>query len=182
RGVSYTISSRAFWYWGGKKVPVTYKDFVYTLQQMDDPSNDIAGREPYNHLDPTHFVHRGLRRVTFFWRTTKCSTDYPCTPYANWRSLFSGSPGLYPSFALKGQDFNKIWTSCICGSDGKPVSDGPFYLAKYSPGDGIIFKRNPYWGGTKPALSEVELKFFSDGDLVLEAMRQGYVDMTGGSF
>ncbi len=43
KGVSYTISPNAYWYWGGKKVPVTYKDFVYTLQNIDNPNNDVVG-------------------------------------------------------------------------------------------------------------------------------------------
>ena len=30
--LSYTIKPNANWYWGGKKLPVTYKDFVYTLR------------------------------------------------------------------------------------------------------------------------------------------------------
>jgi ABC-type transport system substrate-binding protein len=180
RSVSYTISPHAFWYWGGKKVPVTYKDFVYTLQQMDDPKNDVGGtRYPYSNLDPTHFTHEGLRRVTFYWRTHDCSNDYPCLPVANWRSLFSNFDafvGLYPSFALKGLDFSKIWTSCICGRDGKPVSDGAYYLASHSS-RGSLLKANPYWFGKKPALRTIEIRSFPDQDVLLEAMRRKQVDL-----
>ena len=84
-GVSYTIKPNAYWYWGGKKVPVTYRDFVYTLQKIDDPNSDVAGRAGYNQLDPTRFTHRGDKQVTFFWRTKNCSTDSPCGPYAKWQ-------------------------------------------------------------------------------------------------
>src|SRR5262249_18058457 len=83
RSLSYTISPKAFWYWGGRKLPVTYRDFVYTLEQIDDPQNDIASRVGYANLDPTKFTHRGDRHITFFWRTTSCSTAHPCGPYAN---------------------------------------------------------------------------------------------------
>lgn len=172
RGVSYTIRPDAYWYWGGRKVPVTYRDFVYTLQQVDDPQNDVAGRQGFANLDPTRFVHHGSRQVTFFWRHTNCSPDFPCGPFANWQYLFSQ---LYPSFALGGLDFNKIWTNCICGSDGKPVSDGPFYLASYTKGQGSILKRNPYY--RKPAkLSELDFKVITDPALLAEAMRSGQVD------
>jgi ABC-type transport system substrate-binding protein len=176
--LSYTISPKAFWYWGGRKVPVTYKDFVYTLQQLDDPNNDVALRAGYANLDPTRFTHRGLRQVTLFWRTTNCSDAYPCGPFANWQELFSASPGLYPSFALTGADFDKIWTSCICGTDGKPVSDGPFYLANYTPGQGTTLKANPYWRGSKPALAEIDFNLFRDFVTQIEAMRQGSIDAT----
>jgi ABC-type transport system substrate-binding protein len=182
RGVSYTISPKAFWYWGGRKVPVTYKDFVYTLQQALNPNNDIPARDPFNHLDPTHFTHRGLRHVTFYWRTKNCSTDFPCSPFANWQALFSGPVALFPSFALKGMDFNKIWTTCVCGSDGKPVSDGPFYMAKYTPGQGITLRRNPYWGGKKPGLNEVDFRFFPDHDVLFEAFRHGGLDALNAGF
>jgi ABC-type transport system substrate-binding protein len=173
KSVTYTIKPNANWYWGGKKVPVTYKDFVYTLQKIDDPATDAAGRTGYSNLDTTHFTHKGAKTVTFFWKTKNCTQDFPCGPYANWQSLFAG---LYPSFALAGQDFNKIWTSCICGSDGKPVSNGPFYLSNYTQGQGSTLKRNPFWAGKKPGLEEVDFKIITNTDTEVQAMRGGEVD------
>jgi peptide/nickel transport system substrate-binding protein len=178
-GVSYTISPTAFWYWGGRRLPVTYRDFVYTLQQIDDPKSDVVSRVGYGNLDPTRFTHSGDRQVTFFWKTTSCSTDYPCGPYANWQLLFSN---LYPAAALAGLDFNTIWTSCICGNDGKPVADGPFYLASYRPGQGSKLKANPFWGGKKPSLSEIDLKVITDTTIQAEAMQSGALDAIAPSF
>jgi ABC-type transport system substrate-binding protein len=172
RGVSYTIRPDAYWYWGGRKVPVTYRDFVYTLQQFDDPKNDLASRTGYANLDPKKFTHKGDRQVRFFWKTANCSTDYPCGPYADWPLLFSQ---LYPSFALKGLDFDKIWTSCICGSDGKPVADGPYYLASYTPGQGAVLKANPYFHD-RAKIAEIDFKVITDSALLSEAMRSGQVD------
>jgi len=177
-GLSYTIKPSAFWYWGGKKVPVTYRDFVYTLQKLDDPKSDVAGRSGYSQLDPTRFTHRGDRQVTFFWKKTACSTDFPCGPYANWPSLFSS---LYPSFALRGLDFNKIWTDCICGSDGKPVSNGPFYLAKYTPGEGTTLKANPYYS-PRAKLAEIDFRFTTDPNAEQQAMLSGQVDVIAPTF
>ena len=102
-----------------------------------------------------------------------CTQDFPCGPYANWQSLFSG---LYPAAALAGQDFNKIWTDCICGSDGKPVSDGPFYLSNYTKGQGTTLKANPFWAGKKPGLAEVDFKIITDTNTEVQAMRGGEVD------
>jgi ABC-type transport system substrate-binding protein len=179
KGVTYTIKPNANWYWGGKKVPVTYSDFVYTLQQIDNPNNDLAGRTGYSNLDPTHFTHKGTKQVTFFWKTTKCSSDFPCGPYANWQSLFSG---IYPSFALKGMDFNKIWTNCICGSDGQPVSNGPYYLSNYTKGQGSVLKANPFWAGKKPGINEIDFKLITDTNSEEEAMRGGEVDAISPTF
>jgi ABC-type transport system substrate-binding protein len=171
--LTYTISQKAFWYWGGRKLPVTYKDFVYTLRQIDDTKNELIDRAGYGNLDPTRFEHHGDKQVTFFWKTANCSTDFPCGPFANWQSLFGS---LFPAAALAGLDFNKIWTNCICGNDGKAVSDGPFYLANYTPGQGSVLKANPYWGGAKPKLAEIVLTEITDPNLQVEAMRTGAVD------
>jgi len=171
--LSYTIKPNAYWYWGGKKVPVTYNDFVYTLQKLDDPTSNIVGNTGYNQINTTHFTHKGTHQVTFFWKTTKCTTDAPCGPYANWQSLFSG---LYPSFALKGLDFNKIWTNCICGSDGQPVSDGPYYLSNYTKGQGSVLKANPFWAGAKAKIQEIDFKLITDTNSEEQAMRGGEVD------
>jgi len=172
RGVSYTIRPDAYWYWGGRKLPVTYRDFVYTLRQIDDPHNDIATRAGYASLDAARFVHQGDRRVTFFWRRTTCSTNFPCGPYADWQSIFSQ---LYPAAALSGLDFDKIWSTCICGSDGRPVADGPFYLARYTPGQGSVLRANPYFR-TRPKLEEIDFKVIPNPALLAEAMRSGEVD------
>jgi ABC-type transport system substrate-binding protein len=173
KGVTYTIKPNAYWYWGGKKLPVTYKDFVYTVQKIDDPKTDAANRSGYSNLDPTHYTHKGDKQLTFFWKTKNCSQDFPCGPYANWQYVFST---LYPSQALAGQDFNKIWVNCICGSDGKPVSNGPFYLSNYTKGQGTTLKKNPFWGGRKVGLNEVDFKIITDTNTEVQSMRGGEVD------
>ena len=76
---------------------------------------------------------------------------------------------LYPSFALVGMDFNKIWTSCICGSDGKPVSNSPFYLSNYTKGRGTTLA-NPDWAGRKPAVA-IGFKIITDANVGGGAMR-----------
>ena len=55
--LSYTIRPDANWNWGGKKIPVTYKDFVYTWQAFVDPKNDVAGRDGYDQI--TGYTHKG---------------------------------------------------------------------------------------------------------------------------
>ena len=72
--------------------------------------------------------------------------------------------------------------TCICGSDGKPVSDGPFYLANYTPSQGTTLKANPYWSGTKPGVAEVDFKFITDPVTEVEAMRTGEVDAIAPAF
>jgi peptide/nickel transport system substrate-binding protein len=165
--LSYTIRKDANWYWGGKKIPVTYRDFVYTWQQLVDPKNDVAGRDGYDQI--TGFTHKGDKQITFKWKK----------PFAAWQDLFGG---VYPSGALAGLDFNKIWMNCICGMDGKPVSDGPFYLSNYTDGQGSTLKANPFWYGRKTGLKEVDFKIITDTNAEVQAMRDSEVDAINPTF
>jgi peptide/nickel transport system substrate-binding protein len=165
--LSYTIRSDANWYYGGKKSPVTYKDFVYTWQQIVNPANDLVARDGYDQI--TGFTHKGDKQITFKWKK----------PFADWQDLFGG---VYPSAALAGMDFNKIWVNCICGASGQPVSDGPFYLSNYTKGQGSTLKANPFWYGKKPALKEVDFKIITDTNTEVQAMRGGEVDAINPTF
>ena len=165
--LTYTIRPDASWYWGGKKTPVTYKDFAYTWQQLVDPRNDVASRSGYDQI--TGFTHKGAKQIVFTWKE----------PYADWPDLF----GLvYPSQALAGQDFNKIWANCVCGNDGEPISDGPFYVSNYTKGQGLTLKVNPFWYGKKPSLKEVDFKIITDTNTEVQAMRGGEVDAINPTF
>ena len=165
--LSYTIRPDANWNWGGKKIPVTYKDFVYTWQAFADPKNDVAGRDGYDQI--TGYTHKGQKQITFKWKK----------PYAAWQDIFGV---IYPSQALAGLDFNKIWTNCVCGNDGKPISDGPFILTNYTNGQGSTFKANPFWYGKKPKLKEVDFKIITDTNTEVQAMRGGEVDAINPTF
>jgi peptide/nickel transport system substrate-binding protein len=165
--LSYTIRPGASWYWGGKKLPVTYKDFVYTWQQIVNPANDVVSRDGYSNI--TGFTHKGNNQITFKWSK----------PYADWQDLFGT---VYPSQALAGQDFNKIWANCICGNDGQPVSDGPYYMSNYTKGQGLTLKANPDWYGQKPAVKETDFKLITDTNTEVQAMRGGEVDAISPTF
>jgi ABC-type transport system substrate-binding protein len=165
--LSYTIRKDAFGNWGGRKIPVTYKDFVYTWQAYVDPKNDVVGRDGYDQI--TGYTHKGDKQITFKWKK----------PYAAWQDIFGF---VYPSQALAGLDFNKIWTDCICGNDGKPISDGPYLLTNYTKGQGSTFKVNPFWYGKKPALKEVDFKVITDTNTEVQAMRGGEVDAINPTF
>src|SRR6478672_9903902 len=165
--LSYTIRKDANWNWGGKKIPVTYKDFAYTWQSLVDPKNDVVGRDGYDQI--TGYTHKGDKQITFKWKK----------PYAAWQLLFGG---VYPSAALAGQDFNKIWTNCICGNDGKPVSDGPFSLTNYTKGQGSTLRKNALFYGKKAKLNEIDFKIITDTNTEVQAMRGGEVDAINPTF
>ena len=171
KSISYTIRPDAYWNYGGKKLPVTYKDFVYTWQQINNPKNNVASRQGLNQIDK--YTHKGDKQVTFYWKTTKCTSDAPCGPFADYRDLFGF---IYPSQALKGLSFNTMWAKCICGANGKPVSDGPFMMTNYTKGQGTTLKVNPFWYGAKPGMKEIDFKIITDTNSEIQAIRGGEVD------
>jgi peptide/nickel transport system substrate-binding protein len=160
-GLTINIRPDANWWWGGKKVPVTYADYVYTWKQIVDKSNNPASTTGYDLI--TGFTHKGQKQVTFKWSK----------PFADYRDLFGP---VLPAKALAGLQFNTFWADCVCGNDGKPVSDGPYYMSNYTKGQGLTLKPNPFWYGHKPALKEVDFKLITDTNSEIQAMRGGEVD------
>jgi peptide/nickel transport system substrate-binding protein len=160
--LSITIRPDANWYWQGHpKTPVTYKDYVYTWQQIVNKANTPAATTGYDQI--TGYTHKGNKQVTFKWSK----------PFADYQDLFGL---IYPSAAVSGLNWNTMWSDCVCGNDGKPVSDGPFYMSNYTKGQGLTLKPNPYWYGKKPGLKEVDFKLITDTNAEIQAMRGGEVD------
>jgi peptide/nickel transport system substrate-binding protein len=75
-----------------------------------------------------------------------------------------------------------MWANCVCGNDGKPVSNGPFYMSNYTKGQGLTLRANPYWYGKKPALKEIDFKIITDTNTEVQAMRGGEVDAINPTF
>jgi peptide/nickel transport system substrate-binding protein len=162
KSLTITIRPDANWYWQGHpKTPVTYKDYVYTWQQIVNKANTPASTTGYDQI--TGFTHKGDRQITFTW----------AKPFADYRDLF----GLvYPSQAVAGLNWNTFWSDCVCGNDGKPVANGPFYVANYTRGQGLTLRPNPLWYGKKPGLKEIDFKLITDTNAEIQAMRGGEVD------
>jgi peptide/nickel transport system substrate-binding protein len=162
---SLTIHIRkdANWWWGGRKLPVTSADYIYTWKQFMNPKNNVASTTGYDQIASAKA--KGKKTVVFRWK--------PGKPFADYRDLFGY---IYPSKALGGLDFNTFWGNCVCGNNGKPISDGPFYVSNYTRGKGVTLRRNPFWYGHKPALKEIDWQLITDTNAEIQAMRGGEVD------
>jgi peptide/nickel transport system substrate-binding protein len=161
--LTINIRPDAFWNWGGKKLPVSPADFAYTWKQIVDPKNEASSTTGYDQI--SGYTIKGARTIVFHWK--------PGNAFAAYRDLF----GLvYPSKALVGLDWNTLWANCVCGTDGKPVSDGPFMLTNWTKGQGVTLKSNPTWYGKKAGLKEIDFKLLTDTNSEIQAMRGGEVD------
>jgi peptide/nickel transport system substrate-binding protein len=156
------IKKNANWWWQGHGLhPVTAQDYIYTWKAIVTKGNNVASTTGYDEI--TRAKAKGKKEVTFYWKK----------PFADYRDIFGY---IYPSYALKGITFNQLWAHCVCGNDNKPISDGPFYLSHWTPGQGVILKANPHWYGKKPALKEIVGQLFNDENSEVQAMKGGEVD------
>lgn len=167
------IKKSANWNWIGHKklIPVTAKDYVYTWKQIMAPANNVAGNTGYANIAKAKINSKKV--VTFYWKKGQAFADY--------RDLFGY---IYPGFALKGGaggcgggcTFNQYWHTCVCGSDNKPISDGPFYMSNYVTNQFMVLKKNPKWYGAKAKLNSVTFKIITDTNSEIQAMKGGEVD------
>jgi peptide/nickel transport system substrate-binding protein len=158
------IRHDANWYWvGHKAIPVTAADYIYTWNQIMKPGNNLASNTGYANI--ARAKASGKKVVTFYWK--------PGQAFADYRDLFGY---IFPGFALKGQNFNDYWHNCVCGNDGHPISNGPFYMASYTPGQGMLLKKNSHWYGKKAGLNSIAFKIITDTNSEIQAMRGGEVD------
>jgi peptide/nickel transport system substrate-binding protein len=159
------IRKDANWNWlGHKPVPVTASDFIYTWKQQVAPSNNVGSSTGYTNIARAKSSGHG-KVVTFYWKKGQAFADY--------RDIFTE---VLPGFALKGQSYNTYWTNCVCGNDGHPISDGPYYMSNYTPGQGMVLKANTKWYGKKARLTTIDFKMITDTNSEIQAMRGGEVD------
>jgi peptide/nickel transport system substrate-binding protein len=163
KSLKITIKKNANWNWQGHGLhPVTAADYIYTWHSIMAPGNKVASTTGYANITRAKSSNKG-KTVTFFWKK----------PFADYRDLFGY---IYPAYAIKGIAWNSLWAHCVCGSDNKPISDGPFFLQTWTPGQGVILKANTKWYGKKPALNEVVGQLINDENSEVQAMKGGEVD------
>jgi glutathione transport system substrate-binding protein len=184
--ITYTINPKAKWNWGGKVSPVTYKDFVYTVELLNRATNHVVSNTGVNQIGS--YSHHGNFSVTFFWKhkgqkslggnnsTKSCDAPNACGPFADYKDLLGS---IYPAAALKGTNFNKtMFKNCICGSNGKYVSDGPYVMTKWVSGQGETLVANPKgWFGPAAKTKTINFTDVTSVDSEVQEIKGGEVDV-----
>jgi peptide/nickel transport system substrate-binding protein len=164
-------------------MPVTWKHFAYTVELLNNPKNLVSSNVGVNQI--AKVTHKGNKIVTFWWKhagqkalggdktTVGCTGNNACGPFADYKDLIGS---VYPYQAIKKLKFNTMWAKCICGSNGKPVSNGPYYMSNYTRGQGVTLKANPDWYGYKPKIKTVNFKIITEVNSEIQAIRGGEVD------
>jgi len=184
-----TIRPDAQWFEvGNGTTPVTAADYAYTYNVIMDGRNPVASTTGYSNInqnnpytcDPANCAN--AHKITFHFST----------PFADYRDLFGYIlPSAYlPSVGQMGANggsvFNQVWRDCVCEQtdnngnvvDGPPVTDGPFYMDTYTPGQGVVLKRTPPadWYGHTPALTQVNFAIVAPGSPEVNALQGGQID------
>jgi peptide/nickel transport system substrate-binding protein len=133
-----------------------------------NPKFQILGTTGYDQIASAKIINKKTVRFTF------------STPYAGYKLLFAGQ-GILPSFALKNQDFNKVWLNYVNDPrNNKPLSDGAFIMPNanaWSHGRQLVETRNPLYWQAKPKLSKLIFNFSGDSQTEAQQIKAGEIDV-----
>lgn len=140
--VTYNIADDAVWSDGQ---PITSSDFKYTWDQVAN-GTDVYDKSGYELIDKVDDTNPKVAVVTFKSGST----------YSDWKGLFTGNYGVFPSHILTGKDRDAEM------KDGYKFSGGPWILDSWTKTDSIVLVPNPKYWGTKPKLDKVIFKVQAD--------------------
>ena len=60
------------------------------------------------------------------------------------------------------------------------IASGPFTLTDWNQGQGWTMERNPYFWGEQPALDRIEFRLYSNQEAMIQALRNGEIDIADG--
>ena len=165
-GMRVTLRLRPEMKWGDG-TPVTAKDLEFTWKLGRDPSSGFSNFAPWNRA--TGLEMTGTHEAVLHLAEIR-------TNFANWNELVpahleqaaaAGEPGTYVRQTL----YNRAPTT-------PGLWNGPFLVSQYQSGAQIVLEPNPHWGGQKPALKRIIIKFIANTAALQANLLSGDVDTT----
>jgi peptide/nickel transport system substrate-binding protein len=153
--VTYDIADNAVWNDG---TPITSTDFKYTWDQIAN-GTDVYDKTGYTNIQSVDDSNPKVAVVTF------------SKPFGDWKGLFTGNYGIFPSHILQGKDRDAIM------KDGYSFSGGPWIIQQWVKTDNVTLVPNPNYWGTKPSLDKVIFKFQPDTSSEFTAFKSGQVSL-----
>jgi peptide/nickel transport system substrate-binding protein len=153
--ITYKLNPEAVWSDGTK---ITSKDFKYLWDQIVN-GEDIYDTVGYADIESVDDSDPATAVVTF------------AKPFADWKSLFGGGYGLYPSHLLTGKDRNAET------ANGYQWSAGPWKIESWNKGADLTLVPNENYWGTKPKLDKVVFRFITDTAAEFQAFKAGQVQV-----
>jgi peptide/nickel transport system substrate-binding protein len=144
--------------------PLTSRDVAFTYRFVID--NKIPQYRSYFSSDPTFETPND---TTLIWKSAE-PTFAPDMP-----------PWVYivPEKVWSQYDGKGLRT--IKSVENTPsLASGPFTLTDWNQGQGWTMERNPYFWGEQPALDRIEFRLYSNQEAMIQALRNGEIDMADG--
>ncbi|MDQ1396262.1 MAG: peptide/nickel transport system substrate-binding protein [Acidimicrobiaceae bacterium] len=153
--ITYSINPKAVWDDGQK---ITSHDFKYTWDQIVNGA-DIYDKTGYDQITGVDDSNPAVAVVSYK------------TAFADWRDLFGGFYGIFPSHLLEGKDRDALM------KDGYTFSGGPWKLDHWTKGTETKLVPNPAFWGQKPHLSSITFKLQQDTAAEQAAFKSKQVSM-----
>ena len=158
--VKYELNPKAVWFDG---TPITAADFIAQWKALNgkNPAFHIVSSNGYDHIKSVTQGTNPFEVIVTF-----------ATPYADWKSLYTGDDPLYPAATNTNPDvFNTGWKNTML------TSAGPFRLASYdATAKTYTLVPNEKWWGNKPKLDQIIFRVI-DPDAQPTAMANGEIDL-----
>ncbi|MDH2416298.1 ABC transporter substrate-binding protein [Nocardioides sp. CER19] len=154
-GLSWTFELRPGAEFSDGK-PVTPADVVWTFDQILAPKS----------TSPAASSFTGTLKSVAAASSGKAVVFTLAKPYSDFPYLLTGAN----TWILPANTSAEDWIE-------HPVGAGEFTIEKYTPGQGVTYKKNPhYWDASAIRLDGIEAKFFSDQQSQQLAFQSGEVD------
>jgi len=183
-GNVYTIKLKSGLKWSDGQ-PITAADFVYGLQRECDPDvaspyqyvlgaglGELKGCDDlYNNKDAaqTAALTAAIGAKAIDDTTLEITLNKPVATFKTIFSLWAA----FPSRKDVIEKFGDKWTD-----PANIVVNGPFTIKELVLKDHVTLVPNPNWGGKKPALQQITIKFIDDLSAAFKQFQTGELDET----
>lgn len=189
-GIVYTIREDALWYMPDSKEtkPVLADDVVYWY-------NEVVGDPRFQNIAYSgNFMMMpdgSMKKIEAYLLSEKSFIFV--FPQIVENPMLSSNMNFAPAFVFReakegfseeeienNEDIKAVKALYKIGSDTKKLpTAGPFYIEQYIPNRRMLLKRNPHyykkdkWGNPLPYLDEIEIRFMSSEDAIINEFEKG---------
>jgi peptide/nickel transport system substrate-binding protein len=137
-------------------VPLTARDCVYSVDAINDPNNGPQSRFGYDVVRKAEAPND----TTLVLRLKR-----PFAPLLVTVLAPQGFPILPAHVLAKLHDFNRI------PFNARPVGSGPYVVTRWTRGDAVELRANPYYFRGKPQIERLRIRFVPDPNTAMNLLR-----------
>ncbi|AYD01258.1 extracellular solute-binding protein [Neorhizobium sp. NCHU2750] len=160
--IQFNLNPKARWSDGE---PITADDVIFTFQLLKD-----KGRIPFSsRLDAIAKMEKIGDRSVRFTFNNKADREFPL--------ILASSTPILPKHAIDPATFDQSTLK-------PPIGSGPYRIKSVSPGERIVYERNPdYWGKDIPSkigfdnYDQISIEYFLQESTMFEAFKKGDLDI-----